>query len=59
MAVRDYGRASGSMTIGIPVVHHATVDLKGKIYEYVFKHPVSHVFDLHISNYSMANGKNI
>nr|XP_043633896.1 pyrophosphate--fructose 6-phosphate 1-phosphotransferase subunit alpha-like [Erigeron canadensis] len=33
MAVRDYGRASGSMMIGIPVVHHATVDLRGKVYE--------------------------
>ncbi|KAK9063992.1 hypothetical protein SSX86_017864 [Deinandra increscens subsp. villosa] len=33
MAVKDYGRASGSMTIGKPVVHHSTVDLRGKVYE--------------------------
>ncbi|KAL8218358.1 hypothetical protein R6Q57_021731 [Mikania cordata] len=33
MAVKDYGRASGSMTIGKPVVHSATVDLRGKVYE--------------------------
>ncbi|GKA74728.1 pyrophosphate--fructose 6-phosphate 1-phosphotransferase subunit alpha-like protein [Tanacetum coccineum] len=29
MSVKDYGRASGSMTIGKPVVHHAMVDLRG------------------------------
>ncbi|KAI3730257.1 hypothetical protein L1987_61426 [Smallanthus sonchifolius] len=33
MAVKEYGRASGSMTIGKPVVHPATVDLRGKVYE--------------------------
>ncbi|XP_076889872.1 pyrophosphate--fructose 6-phosphate 1-phosphotransferase subunit alpha-like [Bidens hawaiensis] len=33
MAVKEYGRASGSVTIGKPVVHSATVDLRGKVYE--------------------------
>lgn len=33
MAVKDYGRASGSITIGKPVVHAAIVDLRGKVYE--------------------------
>lgn len=35
MAVKDYGSASGSITIGRPVVHPAIVDLRGKVYEYV------------------------
>ncbi|MFS7960001.1 putative diphosphate--fructose-6-phosphate 1-phosphotransferase [Helianthus anomalus] len=37
MAVKEYGRASGSMTIGKPVVHPATVDLRGRVYEVLRK----------------------
>lgn len=35
MTVKRYGRGPGNAAIGKPAVHPATVDLKGKAYEYV------------------------
>ncbi|KAL3830561.1 hypothetical protein ACJIZ3_019363 [Penstemon smallii] len=33
MSVRRYGRSHGASTVGIPALHPATVDLKGKAYD--------------------------
>lgn len=35
MTVKRYGRGHGASTLGKPALHPATVDLKGKAYEYV------------------------
>ena len=35
LSVKDDGHGSRAMTIGKPFVHPATVDLRGKVYEYV------------------------
>lgn len=35
MTVKRYGRGPGKASIGKPALHLATVDLKGKAYEYV------------------------
>lgn len=36
MSVKRYGRGPGKASLGKPAVHPATVDLKGKSYEYVY-----------------------
>ena len=35
MTVKRYGHGPGASSIGKPALHPATVDLKGKAYEYV------------------------
>lgn len=34
MTVKLYGRGNGASSLGKPALHPATVDLKGKAYEY-------------------------
>ncbi|CAH1430924.1 unnamed protein product [Lactuca virosa] len=45
MAVKDYGSASGSITIGRPVVHPAIVDLRGKVYEVLRQNATKFLMD--------------
>ncbi|KAI3517052.1 hypothetical protein L1887_16259 [Cichorium endivia] len=45
MAVKDSGRASGSTTIGRPIVHGATVDLRGKVYEVLRQNATKFLMD--------------
>lgn len=37
MTVKRYSRGPGATPIGKPAIHPSTVDLKGKVYEYVSK----------------------
>ncbi|CAI9296298.1 unnamed protein product [Lactuca saligna] len=45
MAVKDYGSASGSITIGRPVVHPAIVDLRGRVYEVLRQNATKFLMD--------------
>ncbi|XP_071732128.1 pyrophosphate--fructose 6-phosphate 1-phosphotransferase subunit alpha-like [Rutidosis leptorrhynchoides] len=45
MTVKHYGRGSGAATIGKPVVHPATVDLRGKVYELLRKNASRFLMD--------------
>lgn len=48
MTVKRYGHGNGASSIGKPAVHPATVDLKGKSYEYVNLDFSKSLFDINL-----------
>lgn len=46
MTVKRYSRGPGAVPVGKPAIHPATVDLKGKVYEYVSRSHL-HGFELY------------